>query len=350
MFDGGLLSIGELARASGLPVSALRFYDGARLLVPAQVDPRSGYRRYGPGQVAAARLLARLRRVGMPLADMRLLLAARDDRQLVGALVAEHLARLEAGLADARRELEHVVSETDPAVTTFRVAPTELRRALGAVTFALPSGTGSHAVPSAAEDSGVLDAVLFDVDGDRLTLVATDRYRLAVSSVPVTDRTGPDGRLPVPRAALPRLAELAGEHVAGRIDGAVMRLGELRLTAQPGQYPDYRQVTASVGGQRIPTDGAALRAMLTAGPLRSVPECSGPVAALGVDAAGTLAVLDADDAGFLTAVNRDFLLDAVAAAPAGQLVLDFAGPIHPLALRDPGDPASYSILMPVRLP
>ena len=30
--------IGEMARASGLSVSALRFYDGAGVLVPAEVD------------------------------------------------------------------------------------------------------------------------------------------------------------------------------------------------------------------------------------------------------------------------------------------------------------------------
>jgi len=38
--------IGEVARASGLSVSALRFYDGAGVLVPAEVDPATGYRRY----------------------------------------------------------------------------------------------------------------------------------------------------------------------------------------------------------------------------------------------------------------------------------------------------------------
>jgi DNA-binding transcriptional MerR regulator len=37
-------SIGEMARASGLTVSALRFYDGAGVLVPAFVDPETGYR------------------------------------------------------------------------------------------------------------------------------------------------------------------------------------------------------------------------------------------------------------------------------------------------------------------
>ena len=59
-----LLPIGEVARRSGLTVSALRFYDGAGVLSPQAVDATSGYRRYAPGQVAVARLVAGLRRVG----------------------------------------------------------------------------------------------------------------------------------------------------------------------------------------------------------------------------------------------------------------------------------------------
>src|SRR4051812_27516525 len=63
-------SIGEMARDSGLSVSALRFYDGAGVLAPAWVDPESGYRWYGPEQLEESQLLARLRRAGMPLADI----------------------------------------------------------------------------------------------------------------------------------------------------------------------------------------------------------------------------------------------------------------------------------------
>ena len=62
--------IGEMARASGLSVSALRFYDGAGVLVPAEVDPDTGYRRYADDQLRAARLVASLRRVGMPIAEI----------------------------------------------------------------------------------------------------------------------------------------------------------------------------------------------------------------------------------------------------------------------------------------
>ena len=69
--ENELLGIGRLASLSGLPVSALRFYDGAGVLRPTMVDPASGYRFYQPNQVISARLVAHLRRVGLPLDDIR---------------------------------------------------------------------------------------------------------------------------------------------------------------------------------------------------------------------------------------------------------------------------------------
>jgi serine/threonine protein phosphatase PrpC len=67
----GLLTIGAFARAARLTPKALRLYDEVGLLLPAAVDPESGYRLYEPGQLDRARLIAQLRRVGMPLADIR---------------------------------------------------------------------------------------------------------------------------------------------------------------------------------------------------------------------------------------------------------------------------------------
>lgn len=69
-----LLGIGEFARQSGLTPKALRLYDELGLLVPATVDPHSGYRRYRPDQLDRARLVVRLRLVGMPLVRIRQLL------------------------------------------------------------------------------------------------------------------------------------------------------------------------------------------------------------------------------------------------------------------------------------
>ncbi|MDQ7909457.1 MerR family transcriptional regulator [Phytohabitans sp. ZYX-F-186] len=66
-----LLTIGAFARACGLTPKALRLYDETGLLPPAAVDPESGYRLYEPAQLDRARLIARLRRIGMPLAEIR---------------------------------------------------------------------------------------------------------------------------------------------------------------------------------------------------------------------------------------------------------------------------------------
>ncbi|AEV85485.1 regulatory protein [Actinoplanes sp. SE50] len=66
-----LLTIGAFARAARLTPKALRLYDEVGLLPPRAVDPESGYRFYHPDQLDRARLIARLRRIGMPLAGIR---------------------------------------------------------------------------------------------------------------------------------------------------------------------------------------------------------------------------------------------------------------------------------------
>ncbi|MQY14901.1 hypothetical protein SRB5_50770 [Streptomyces sp. RB5] len=66
-----LLTIGVFARAVGLSAKALRLYDELGLLPPAVVDGDSGYRFYEPAQAERARLIAWLRRVGMPLTEIR---------------------------------------------------------------------------------------------------------------------------------------------------------------------------------------------------------------------------------------------------------------------------------------
>jgi protein phosphatase len=66
-----LMTIGDFARDAGLTPKALRLYDDLGLLVPAEVDQYSGYRRYAPSQLGRARLVAALRLLGMPLARIK---------------------------------------------------------------------------------------------------------------------------------------------------------------------------------------------------------------------------------------------------------------------------------------
>jgi DNA-binding transcriptional MerR regulator len=62
------LRAGEFGAAGRLSPKALRLYAEQGLLRPASVDPATGYRYYSPDQLPRARLIARLRRLGLPLA------------------------------------------------------------------------------------------------------------------------------------------------------------------------------------------------------------------------------------------------------------------------------------------
>ena len=65
------MSIGEFARRSRLSPKALRLYDELGLLEPARVDDDSGYRYYSATQVDRARLIAALRQLQIPLAEIK---------------------------------------------------------------------------------------------------------------------------------------------------------------------------------------------------------------------------------------------------------------------------------------
>ncbi|WP_326722240.1 MULTISPECIES: protein phosphatase 2C domain-containing protein [unclassified Streptomyces] len=114
----GLLTIGAFAKASRLSPKALRLYDELGLLTPARVDPVTGYRLYAPEQLDQARLVAWLRRLGMPLARIQ------HVRTLNAVAAAQEVrafwAQVEADTA-ARRDLatfliDHL-SRKDPAMS-----------------------------------------------------------------------------------------------------------------------------------------------------------------------------------------------------------------------------------------
>jgi DNA-binding transcriptional MerR regulator len=113
------MSIGEFARGSRLSAKALRLYDELGLLRPARVDEASGYRFYEPGQLGQARLIAALRQLQVPLAEIKAILAlepvqaAERVRQLWAATEAEHtsLRALAAYLIDELSGKRPVVYE-----------------------------------------------------------------------------------------------------------------------------------------------------------------------------------------------------------------------------------------------
>ncbi len=77
------LLTGEFGTAAGLSPKALRIYAEQGLLVPARTDPDTGYRYYSPDQVPRARLIARLRRLGLPLARIGQLADLPDEARMI---------------------------------------------------------------------------------------------------------------------------------------------------------------------------------------------------------------------------------------------------------------------------
>jgi DNA-binding transcriptional MerR regulator len=118
------MSIGEFARDSRLSAKALRLYDELGLLPPARVDEVSGYRFYEPDQLKQARLIAALRQLQVPLAEIKAILAlepvqaAERVRQFWAATEARHTTRraLAAYLIDelsGKRSVMYEVSTRD---------------------------------------------------------------------------------------------------------------------------------------------------------------------------------------------------------------------------------------------
>jgi len=97
-----MLTIGAFARACRLSPKALRLYDELELLRPARVDPHTGYRYYAVEQLEQARLVAWLRRLGMPLARIREVCAL--EPAAAAREIRAYWARVEAETA-VRRDL-----------------------------------------------------------------------------------------------------------------------------------------------------------------------------------------------------------------------------------------------------
>src|SRR5206468_9723543 len=97
-----MLTIGAFARACRLSPKALRLYDELDLLRPARVDPHTGYRYYAVEQLEQARLVAWLRRLGMPLARIREVCALQPAA--AAREIRAYWARVEAETA-VRRDL-----------------------------------------------------------------------------------------------------------------------------------------------------------------------------------------------------------------------------------------------------
>ena len=194
------MTIGEFARRSRLPASTLRYYHQRGLLLPARVDPATGYRYYRPAQLEMAALVGELRQIGVPPAAIATITQA--DVSAAEALRAER-ARIEAEIdhraraIDAIDRLVHRLrSPSAPACATglrraqvvpavrgpvrSRAAPTDVRRLMVDLRRQLRAGGVTPrrygALFPLDLDAEPVPTVVFapDIDGGRGEVPATE--------------------------------------------------------------------------------------------------------------------------------------------------------------------------------
>lgn len=90
-----LMTIGRFSSLTRLSVRMLRHYDSHGVLVPADIDPSTGYRRYAPHQLADAADIRTLRDVGFSVSAIGILLAARGSPAWAHALQVQRASLVE---------------------------------------------------------------------------------------------------------------------------------------------------------------------------------------------------------------------------------------------------------------
>ena len=229
------MTIGELARRSGLAVRTLRFYADAGVL-PETSRSESGYRLFGPEAVTRARLLRTLRELGVGLEDIKRVLAAEVS---LPELADRHVRALDAQIRTLRLQravLRAVATSTDAE---------ELQRMSGLTTM------------TADERRRILDDYLEAVFGDQESPVA-DRLRTGAPELP-EDPTADQAAAWVELVELLRdpeyiessrrmaqRAQTEGVSPDGRHETAAAIQEQARAAAQAGISPDSPEALAVI--------------------------------------------------------------------------------------------------------
>ncbi|HEV3342421.1 MAG TPA: MerR family transcriptional regulator [Pirellulales bacterium] len=112
-----MFTIGELSKLTQLSVKTLRFYHEQGLLIPACVDPDSGYRYYDTRHVETARAIVYLRSLEFPLSEIKQLLDSQDDDDLLALL-----ERQQAGVQERIKRLRKAAKSLNQFIADERKA------------------------------------------------------------------------------------------------------------------------------------------------------------------------------------------------------------------------------------
>jgi DNA polymerase-3 subunit beta len=251
----------------------------------------------------------------------------------------------------------------------------EVSGTVGSDAFA--AAVSSVAIAAGRDDAlPVLTGVRVEIDGEKVTLAATDRYRLAVRTLrwsPTDPSLQATALVPARTLADAAKALTTGAEVTLALAGAGSGEGMLGLAGGTrrattrlldGEFPKYRSLLPDTSSAVATVDAAALteavrRVALVASrtsPIRLSFSADGlTLEAGGLDDAEAAESLPADFEGdpLTIAFNATYLLDGLGSLDSDEAQLSFTAPTKPAVLTGktgPDDDADHRyLLMPVRL-
>lgn len=116
-----MFTIGEFSKITGLTVKTLRFYHEKGLLLPAAVDPSTGYRAYDDANIERARIIVALRELEFSLQDIAEILAdCTEDEDMLAFLQRQRksLSERVTKLARAGRQIDQLIRQWREEQTT----------------------------------------------------------------------------------------------------------------------------------------------------------------------------------------------------------------------------------------
>jgi DNA polymerase-3 subunit beta len=357
-----LVSISAFARRVGLTPSALRFYDDCGVLRPAVVDEGNGYRYYAPDQEPRARLLRDLREIDLPLPEVRRVLDG--DPRAAAAVVEAHLRTVEQKAVSTRQAAHRILAgltSTTNQPPTVTLGGPEFASAIRQVTpsAATPASRATGGAREATSASAgdierllpALTCVRIEFTEAEVTLVATDRYRLAVRQLHPRSFDGTPGAILVPAASLTELSRwLAAAETVELQGGSELTLStstETRTRASmDADYPDYRVILDGLEPPacRVVVDRAALADLL--GTAEVVALCiEDQSVAIGNQKLDAITTGSHLRIGFTTRL----LAEALATGVGPDVLLEIHAPDRPVVIRSADQGTFTTLVMPNRL-
>jgi DNA polymerase-3 subunit beta len=245
---------------------------------------------------------------------------------------------------------------------------------LGDDTATLPAGPLAETIDRVARAASrdevrpILTGVLFQADGSRLTMVATDSYRLSVKHTELESQIAAAIEANVPARALRELARIIGQGSPDEValslarNQAVFQAGDVILSSRliEGQFPSWRQLIPESFEHevRLPR-GELLEVARRISQLaqRNAPLRFGFAEGELTIAAETPEVGDASEAipapysgePLEIAFNPQFVIEGIESVETEELAMKLSSPLRPGLLEPIGDEDFSYLVMPIRL-